>query len=200
MTNRSSRPDRCMRAHDNLRIRAAVLLLGLAVSVFAVSGCSGGSDAGSKTSSGDGRSSTATGSSTATTGSTEPSGSAQATNTSSVASAAPTLQQKDLKVGKGKTAHMGEKVSLEFTAWLLDGTEFASSKKNGHPLTFTIGERTVIFGLDAGVRGMKVGGVRELIIPSAFGYGEARHGIVPPGSTLKFKVKLLSVERPTDSH
>ncbi|HWD65584.1 MAG TPA: FKBP-type peptidyl-prolyl cis-trans isomerase, partial [Solirubrobacteraceae bacterium] len=58
---------------------------------------------------------------------------------------------------------------------------------------FTLGQGAVIKGWDQGVVGMKVGGRRELIIPSSLAYGKAGSGsTIPPNSALVFVVDLLS--------
>ncbi len=52
----------------------------------------------------------------------------------------------------------------------------------------------VIDGWDQGVIGMKIGGQRKLKIPPELGYGSQDKGVIPPNSTLIFKVELLEVE------
>jgi FKBP-type peptidyl-prolyl cis-trans isomerase len=61
-------------------------------------------------------------------------------------------------------------------------------------LVFVLGASQVIAGWDQGLPGMKVGGVRRLVIPSSLGYGPSRVGPVPPNATLVFEVTLLNVQ------
>jgi FKBP-type peptidyl-prolyl cis-trans isomerase FkpA len=58
---------------------------------------------------------------------------------------------------------------------------------------FTLGTGSVISGFDQGIAGMRVGGRRTLIIPSALAYGTAGRGVIPPNAALVFDVTLLSV-------
>jgi hypothetical protein len=67
---------------------------------------------------------------------------------------------------------------------------------DGQPFPFTIGAGEVIKGWDEGVAGMKVGGVRKLVIPADLGYGPqgTPGGPIPPNATLVFVVQLRAVE------
>ena len=106
------------------------------------------------------------------------------------------LKIEDEVVGTGAEATTGKQVTVHYTGWLTDGTQFDSSKTSGQPFSFVLGSGSVIPGWDQGVAGMKVGGKRKLIIPPALAYGEqgAGNGAIPPNATLVFEVELLGVE------
>jgi len=102
----------------------------------------------------------------------------------------------DLVLGEGAEAQDYNKVVVNYTGSLEDGSVFDSSLNPGRgPFTFTLGVGSVIKGWDLGVKGMKVGGKRKLTIPPELGYGDqGAGGVIPPGATLIFEVDLLEVE------
>jgi peptidylprolyl isomerase len=103
------------------------------------------------------------------------------------------LQFRDLTVGTGTAAAVNKKLSVNYTGWLMNGTEFDSSRRPGRtPFEFTLGKGEVIKGWDEGLATMKVGGRRQLIIPANLAYGSAGSGSIPPNSDLVFDVELLS--------
>ena len=101
----------------------------------------------------------------------------------------------DLSVGTGVEAINGDKVTVHYTGWLIDGTKFDSSLDRGQPFIFQIGARQVIEGWDRGLRGMQVGGVRKLTIPPELAYGDRAvgGGLIPANSTLVFEIRLLKI-------
>lgn len=108
------------------------------------------------------------------------------------------LQYEDTQIGTGAEAKAGQRVSVHYTGWLFDegqqGRKFDSSKDRGQPFQFGLGAGQVIRGWDEGVQGMKIGGVRRLIIPASLGYGaRGAGGVIPPHATLLFEVELLAV-------
>jgi peptidylprolyl isomerase len=108
--------------------------------------------------------------------------------------AAPTkLVTKDLITGTGKEAKSGDNVTVNYVGVLYKGgKEFDASWKRKEPFTFALGKGQVIPGWDQGVAGMKVGGRRELIIPSALAYGpKGSPPTIPPNAPLVFVVDLL---------
>jgi FKBP-type peptidyl-prolyl cis-trans isomerase FkpA len=103
-----------------------------------------------------------------------------------------TLQIEDLTVGTGATVAAGDLVTVNYTGTLLDGSQFDTSIGKT-PLTFRVGAGSVIPGFEQGVLGMKVGGKRRLTIPPALAYGASGNGRIPPNSTIRFEVDLLSI-------
>ena len=111
------------------------------------------------------------------------------------------MQIKDVVVGTGNTARDDSEVSIQYTGWLYDakapdhhGAKIDSSYDSGRPLRFSMGANEVVEGMESGVRGMKVGGKRTIIVPSRMGYGKRGAAPeVPPNSALVFDIELLEV-------
>jgi len=109
---------------------------------------------------------------------------------------APTeLVIEDLWVGDGAEAKAGDSISAHYVGVAHStGEEFDASWSRGAPLDFTLGRGQVIKGWDDGITGMKVGGRRKLVIPSALAYGDrGAAGVIKPGETLIFVVDLVDV-------
>ena len=105
------------------------------------------------------------------------------------------LQYIDLVPGTGATPKTGDKVSVHYTGYLMNGRKFDSSVDRGQPLSFKIGLGKVIRGWDEGVMTMKIGGKRKLIIPADLGYGSSGAGdVIPPDAQLIFDVELLGIQ------
>jgi FKBP-type peptidyl-prolyl cis-trans isomerase len=95
------------------------------------------------------------------------------------------LMIKDRVVGSGAEVKGGETVDVHYTGVFLDGQKFDSSLDRGQPFSFTVGGGQVIKGWDQGLIGMKVGGKRQLVIPSDLAYGAAgAPGAIPPNSRM----------------
>ncbi len=103
------------------------------------------------------------------------------------------LREGDIVVGSGAQPQTGQLLTVQYTGWLADGTQFDSSRKVGsQPFQFTLGQGQVIKGWDEGLSTMKVGGVRRLVIPAALGYGAAGSPpVIPANATLTFDIELL---------
>jgi FKBP-type peptidyl-prolyl cis-trans isomerase FkpA len=101
----------------------------------------------------------------------------------------------DVAPGEGAEAEPGRTVRVHYTGWLPNGKKFDSSRDRGEPFEFTLGAGQVITGWDEGVKGMKVGGRRKLVLPSQMAYGDAgAPPDIPPGATLVFDVEVLGIQ------
>ena len=99
---------------------------------------------------------------------------------------------RDLEVGDGDEVMRGKLISVVYTGNLANGTQFDSNDNaTAAPFSFRYGAGEVIKGWDQGFDGMKVGGVRQLIIPPSLGYGVS--GVpprIPSNAILVFMVRL----------
>jgi FKBP-type peptidyl-prolyl cis-trans isomerase FkpA len=110
------------------------------------------------------------------------------------------FSQVDLKLGTGTEAVSGKTLSVNYTGWLLDpskgdekGLQFDTTVGRA-VFTFTLGTNQVIAGWDQGIPGMKIGGLRRLVIPPSLAYGGLRNGPIPPNATLVFEIELVDVQ------
>ena len=108
----------------------------------------------------------------------------------------------DLRVGTGAEATAGRRVTVNYTGWIYSttaadntGQQFGTSV-GGQPFSLTAGGTDAIQGFSQAVVGMRVGGLRRVVVPPNLGYGNSP----PPGSiiraneTLLFEIELLSVQ------
>jgi len=108
----------------------------------------------------------------------------------------------DLRVGTGAEAVNGRLLTVNYTGWLYSttapdnkGAKFDSSLDPGRvPFQFVLGTGNVIPGWHQGIVGMKVGGLRRLVIPPNLAYGSQANKPIPGNSTLIFEVDLLNVQ------
>jgi len=97
----------------------------------------------------------------------------------------------DEKVGSGKPAMAGSNLKVHYTGWLLAGRKFGSSKDLGKPFEVVLGAGKMIKGWELGLDGMREGGVRWLRVNPSMGYGASAFTMIPPNSTLVFRVELV---------
>lgn len=104
---------------------------------------------------------------------------------------------RDDAVGTGDSAAVGTTVYVDYIGWLPDGTKFDASPA-GAPLTFAIGDQSVIPGFAIGVLGMQAGGIRTIVVPSQLAYGTSTlktgSTTIPPNSNLVFRITLDSLK------
>jgi FKBP-type peptidyl-prolyl cis-trans isomerase len=102
------------------------------------------------------------------------------------------LQTIDTTVGTGDTVKPGDKVTVDYTGAVAStGVIFQSSLDTGQTVSFSL--NGVIKGWTDGIPGMKVGGTRRLLIPTAEAYGANPPSGIPVNADLVFDVTLHSI-------
>lgn len=105
----------------------------------------------------------------------------------------PELQIIDVTEGTGEAVPEHATITAHYTGALCrNGTIFQSSHDFGDPISFPLDG--VIAGWTKGVPGMKVGGVRRLVIPAAMAYGaHSPSPNIPANSDLVFDIELVAI-------
>ena len=98
------------------------------------------------------------------------------------------VRYRDINVGSGNTVAHGETVRVRYKGWLTDGFVFDSSESYETSLS------GVVKGWSEGIPGMRIGGVRKLVIAPEMAYGGVAKNKIPPNSTLIFEVTLIEIK------
>lgn len=110
------------------------------------------------------------------------------------------LQTEDLLVGEGTEIKGDTTFAAYYVGWNPDGKIFDQSVENNalkSPISVEGGldKASLIDGWKEGMKGMKIGGVRLITIPSDKAYGESGQGNdIPANTPLKFVV--MAVDKP----
>jgi peptidylprolyl isomerase len=102
----------------------------------------------------------------------------------------------DLIEGSGEEAHLGDKVTILYVGISWNGDPYADSWVYPSPPTLPLGKSFIELGVDEGIRGMKVGGRREMLIPNTriLNADEQGRPHPRPVESLVYVVDLLGVE------
>ena len=109
------------------------------------------------------------------------------------------LKYFDIAVGNGAEAKEKNSISSHFTIWVKNenGYDYIVTSEGQDPLDFIVGKKDLVIpGWDEGVLGMKIGGIRQLIIPASLGFGAQGKGDIPPNADLVMEIQLLDVREP----
>ena len=114
----------------------------------------------------------------------------------SVPSANVPFSTVDVRVGTGAEANTGRVADVNYAGYLYSATavENKGTRFDAGTFRFTVGSG-VIVGFSQGVIGMRVGGIRRVIIPPSLGYGaQGSPPAIPGNATLVFDIELLAVQ------
>ena len=106
------------------------------------------------------------------------------------------FSQTDLRVGTGAEASAGRRLTVNYTGWLYSASAAQNKGRqfDSGTFSFVLGSGQVIRGWDQGLAGMRVGGLRRIVIPPELAYGSRGQGPIPPNATLLFDVELTAVD------
>jgi FKBP-type peptidyl-prolyl cis-trans isomerase FkpA len=109
----------------------------------------------------------------------------------------------DHTVGTGAEVKIGAFVVAHYSGFLFDpaapdhkGRRFVSSRERGESLTYVYGYKRAVPGFEKGIKGMRVGGSRTIIVPAKLGYDDLKYQRpegIPAKAALVFDVELLDV-------
>ncbi|WP_062203627.1 FKBP-type peptidyl-prolyl cis-trans isomerase [Demequina salsinemoris] len=96
--------------------------------------------------------------------------------------------------GDGDEVEEGQTLTVQYTGWLWDGTQFDSSWDRGYASSFTLTADSLIQGWVDGLTGVQVGSQILLIIPPDLAYGDEESDTIPADSTLVFVIDVLDAQ------
>lgn len=104
----------------------------------------------------------------------------------------------DIQAGTGEEVRPGATITAHYTGALVkNGIIFQSSHDFGRPISFALDQ--VIAGWTQGVPGMKIGGMRRLVIPAELAYGASSPAKnIPANSDLVFDIELVDIVKNGD--
>ena len=103
------------------------------------------------------------------------------------------LQYTVIKKGKGKKARVGNEVLLHEKMSYTNDSLLFSSYSLPRPIKALIGGNQVIDGVDEGLRGMKKGEIRKLIVPPSLSKRKGPQTFPHPDSVLIYEVELIDI-------
>ena len=115
------------------------------------------------------------------------------------------LGEYDIRAGEGQLCESGDRVAIHYDVKLGNFTVSTSRQgtgvTGGVPYGFDVGQGpgnpggVFLRGIDEGVLGMRVGGVRRLKVPPELAYGDRQVQEIPPNATLTIDIELLSIKQ-----
>lgn len=106
------------------------------------------------------------------------------------------LQITDLRAGTGATVTAGQRINVAYGLWLYDPTgpdQKGTQIPSPTPLVVTLTPANIIQGWVNGVPGMKVGGLRRLIVPPSLAYGANGNSSIPGNAWIVFDIEVLAI-------
>lgn len=112
------------------------------------------------------------------------------------------VSYQDLRNGEGALVDDKKRVNIQWSLKRSNGYSIdSSSNHSGQPFIFTVGAsadsglQRAVAGLDQGIRGMKVGGIRRIVLPRMLayveGFDDGMPGPIPPDFGPQQRIKRV---------
>lgn len=95
--------------------------------------------------------------------------------------------------GKGKSPVKGDQITIHYTGFLEDGTQFETSHDRPTDLKIVYLEQRLFQGWEEAYGMMKPGGKMKIVLPPWLGLGAQGKGAIPPNAELVFDLELTEV-------
>jgi peptidylprolyl isomerase len=109
------------------------------------------------------------------------------------------LSISDIEIGKGEEVGEASKVGVKFVlaTWSARRTVESNWEDTAPLLGLAMGRDSVVKGFEQGMQGMRVGGLRRIVIPPELGFGTlGSPPMIGPNETLVLYVRLVAIEAP----
>jgi FKBP-type peptidyl-prolyl cis-trans isomerase len=102
------------------------------------------------------------------------------------------IRVKDIRQGAGDLASNGRIALIHYDCFLPRGEKSGTSRDKPYQVQFEIGQRNVFPGIDYGVVGMAVGGIRSVrVSPQLTYYEQQLNPGLPENVALRYEIELL---------
>lgn len=105
------------------------------------------------------------------------------------------LEVNEIEIGTGRQVRAGDRVVIDYVMWAYDAGQVENKGQEVDSRTgyaFFFGANQVIVAFDQGLVGMRVGGLRRLVIPYRHAVGGSAS--TPPGTPLVADVRLVDAQ------
>ncbi len=97
--------------------------------------------------------------------------------------------------GAGDTVALGQQAAFHYAGWVYTGFLFdRAEEEDGPPPVILLGSIGPLGGLTQGVRGMRIGEVRTVLVPPQLGFGAVDFPGIPPNSWLVLRIRLVAID------
>ncbi len=104
------------------------------------------------------------------------------------------IRIKDLQLGAGEVAGKGRIALIHYDCYLPRGEKCDTSRDKPYPVQFEVGKRRMFPGVEHGVLGMSVGGIRSVrVSPQLTYYERKQNPELPDNVALRYEIELIRV-------